>query len=70
MTMQSPMTPDKAHKLNAIYRAMPYDYKSILDGYKAILLYCGGAGTCLVRLIDLDDNEIERLLPRDYYGKQ
>ena len=70
MTMQSPMTPDKAHKLNAIYRAMPYDYKSILDGYKAILVNCGGAGTCLVRLIDLDDNEIERLLPRDYYGKQ
>jgi hypothetical protein len=64
--MQSPMTPQRAHKLNAIYKAMPYDYKTVIDGFKMVLVYCGTAGTCLVRLIDLDDAEIERLLPRDY----
>jgi hypothetical protein len=64
--MQSPMTPQRAHKLNAIYKAMPYDYKSIIDGQRAVLIYCAGLGTCLVRLNDLDDAEIERLLPSDY----
>jgi hypothetical protein len=64
--MQSPMTPQRAHKLNAIYKAMPYDYKTIIDGFKMVLINGGAIGTCLVRLIDLDDAEIERLLPSDY----
>jgi hypothetical protein len=64
--MTRPMTPARAHKLNAIYKAMPYDYKAVVDGFKMILVWISGEGTCLVRLIDLDDAEIERLLPRDY----
>jgi hypothetical protein len=61
--MQSPMTPQRAHKLNAIYQAMPYNCKSVVDGFKMILV----GGTFLIRLIDLDDAEIEQLLPPDYF---
>lgn len=54
------MTRDQ--KLNAIYRATHKDYKGKVDGVRTIMIY--REGTCLVRLDDLTDQEIERLLPK------
>jgi hypothetical protein len=48
--------------LNAIYHSIHRDYKGNIDGFKAVLVSRPNDGTCLVRLIDLYDHEISRLL--------
>jgi hypothetical protein len=53
------MRTERELKLAAIWRTTHPDYRGMVDGHKAILLYCGGAGTCLVRLDELNEKEIE-----------
>jgi len=53
---------NREQKLEAIWRSTHADFKGRIDGTRTILVY--RLGTCLVRLDDLTDKEIEDRLPR------
>ena len=53
----------RAHKELLLWAATPSDYKTILNGKRAMLVLRGG-GTTLVPLEELTDAEIDRLSPR------
>lgn len=56
-------TTEKAAALKAIWAATHRDFKGRFGGGKTIMIMRDG-GTRLVRLSDLTDDEIARLLPR------
>jgi hypothetical protein len=55
------LTRDK--KLALVYRHTHRDYKGRINGERTIMVYRNG--TCLVRLVDLTDEEIESRLPKE-----
>ena len=52
----------REQKLKLVWKHTHRDYKGKLNGERTIMVY--RQGTCLVRLADLTDDEIEERIPR------